>query len=1172
MYTPEPHSSNTYSYPTPPSARTSPIKSNPSSNLTLKRARSTASGLIQYTVQAPMSPPSSPPDKEPDSPPARSQSAPALEDPRSDFACVAFSHKQESLELLVQTLEKFDKEQAKKAEEEKYEGFAKYFQSPGIRVIPGSRWHEDLKQYQRNDDGVKIEEMDDIDVEKEEECDKAEELTPKTMGLFLPKPKSTDQIKGMLPSQHEVPDQLAVPGLSDNEDNEDIVEGGGEGKKKKNKKKNKNKKKKGKKGPSDAQATLDDEDEKDEKEVEKVIGLRIAMGTEQVIEPGKLEVVAEAEPATETPDQSARVAAESITTKPVFEWDDQPIGSTPAQHGPSSSYLSTKPRFRKKEEVRKYSSRLNFDFNFNASAQGDVEPDIETVEKEQELSAIEVEPESTATVPEADNALVADVKDAQDDDEAEQMQAAEILNSLHDGEMSQNTPTPAMTSTERRLAKKKAQKAAKAKAKAAEEAAALAATPDQGSSRPTVDTVEVVSKQSSSPAPPSPAEASCAILTSRCILRSLDSKQQPISDEEVDKDLKQADPSPRSKEKPKVATPPAPASPPLEPGWEKVSKKVRKEKTKDAEAAPTPTVSTTGTKHVPIPSLVISSTKTVPPAPPPSVIPQTKKSTSAPVAPWSKCPRAPIPAATSAGSASPKKPELPTPGILSVTAAERVVPGAGPRHGPKKKTPRSASKAAAQEAAPSATSPSAPSTETEKVAEPVSSPAALQFGTVFTWTEGAPIPAHAPTPEEDVSVTMPVDSPAETTDINRPTTPTDESSAMLLHVPPTPTVQGPTPMASPTTTVVHEDSPSPAPQYPIETPSPVAALEAETDTSPARNTTASPDQTPEEAELATPHTGAPPQFVKDSYPYRPQHKTMRVPSLAAPSPLSRSMILPLPPASDDGQTSSRGSENGYSSAGVVIEEGVEAFGDLIPTRQNTPIPDNDGAKEEIVKTASSEIVRATEPDMSPLSDTSILSAHNPEAIRTYRLPHSSTFDKLKDPVLGESYPPAQDEEPLATLEQTVPDDAFARDCAAAIIAPTARCYTYYGSQLTKPTHGHGKGSDKPRLAGLGAPTTSAEAYADSTPEAFTVSTLGEFFGTYMALRRQVAAATERGPHGQKGAQGLGLFGYKTDRTVSFFVSGVKPMWEDEQCGHGGKIVITGNPHTVSFVVSSSDTA
>jgi len=91
---------------------------------------------------------------------------------------------------------------------------------------------------------------------------------------------------------------------------------------------------------------------------------------------------------------------------------------------------------------------------------------------------------------------------------------------------------------------------------------------------------------------------------------------------------------------------------------------------------------------------------------------------------------------------------------------------------------------------------------------------------------------------------------------------------------------------------------------------------------------------------------------------------------------------------------------------------------------------------------------------------------------------------------------------------------------------------------------------------------------------FTAYTFGDFFGSWMALRRQIAEVVQRpiepihrGLMGY-GTQGLGLHLFQSDKTAHFFIKDVRPAWEDPMCTGGGKIVVVSNAAEVRFLPSS----
>ena len=91
---------------------------------------------------------------------------------------------------------------------------------------------------------------------------------------------------------------------------------------------------------------------------------------------------------------------------------------------------------------------------------------------------------------------------------------------------------------------------------------------------------------------------------------------------------------------------------------------------------------------------------------------------------------------------------------------------------------------------------------------------------------------------------------------------------------------------------------------------------------------------------------------------------------------------------------------------------------------------------------------------------------------------------------------------------------------------------------------------------------------------FTAHTFGDFFGSWMALRRQIAEVVQRpiepihrGLMGY-GTQGLGLHLFQSDKTAHFFIKDVRPAWEDPMCTGGGKIVVVSNAAEVRLLPSS----
>jgi hypothetical protein len=106
--------------------------------------------------------------------------------------------------------------------------------------------------------------------------------------------------------------------------------------------------------------------------------------------------------------------------------------------------------------------------------------------------------------------------------------------------------------------------------------------------------------------------------------------------------------------------------------------------------------------------------------------------------------------------------------------------------------------------------------------------------------------------------------------------------------------------------------------------------------------------------------------------------------------------------------------------------------------------------------------------------------------------------------------------------------------------------------------------------GLG--VVDVEKYTETLTTVFTADTFGDFFGCWMALRRQIAGLVKRSIEplhsGQMahGSEGLGLHLFPSEKTAQFFIKGVKPVWEDPMCATGGKIVMTSTPAEVNHLL------
>lgn len=290
-------------------------------------------------------------------------------------------------------------------------------------------------------------------------------------------------------------------------------------------------------------------------------------------------------------------------------------------------------------------------------------------------------------------------------------------------------------------------------------------------------------------------------------------------------------------------------------------------------------------------------------------------------------------------------------------------------------------------------------------------------------------------------------------------------------------------------------------------------------------TVETPNETPLEDDLITPANGTTPQFPKHAYPT--QSPARRVPSANIRSPLFHSTVAS---PEEKVTTNKDAGDNAEVEADQVIPDTTDSNA-LVPTRPNTPAL---GSSECTIEKGGGE------------GKESVVVSE--ESIK----PQTATFDDEKGETAALMPCPVVNDDPR-TLQNVKMN----------------RAYTLHMSVKAAPLPNQ---NDKPRLAGIGpAPTpiesTSAEAYKQGTVKVFTAETFGDFFGCYKALRRQIAEQVGRGEYGYGNEQGLGLYHYKTDKTASFFVEGVDPMWEDKQCGHGGKIVITGSSVSVSSIPS-----
>ena len=126
------------------------------------------------------------------------------------------------------------------------------------------------------------------------------------------------------------------------------------------------------------------------------------------------------------------------------------------------------------------------------------------------------------------------------------------------------------------------------------------------------------------------------------------------------------------------------------------------------------------------------------------------------------------------------------------------------------------------------------------------------------------------------------------------------------------------------------------------------------------------------------------------------------------------------------------------------------------------------------------------------------------------------------------------------------------------------CHSMTGASTQSPTPSilHGLNGPSPPLG-----RQAAEDYSHGLFKLFTARTIQDLFGTWKALRRKIAARRGRYIEPMEdpplpGLRGLGIAHLPDDTNFHFFLEHVKPMWEDEVCKRGGKIMITGNADDV----------
>ncbi|KAK4685336.1 translation initiation factor 4E, partial [Tremellales sp. Uapishka_1] len=157
--------------------------------------------------------------------------------------------------------------------------------------------------------------------------------------------------------------------------------------------------------------------------------------------------------------------------------------------------------------------------------------------------------------------------------------------------------------------------------------------------------------------------------------------------------------------------------------------------------------------------------------------------------------------------------------------------------------------------------------------------------------------------------------------------------------------------------------------------------------------------------------------------------------------------------------------------------------------------------------------------------------------------------------VGAHTPPTMASEPRSATPRIVitplPDRSPPLRAPLATVHPLSRAYTLYFSDTS--TSGRSRSRSSPTAA----------AYADGLVPLFTSSTVEDVLGSWKALRRKIAIAKDRnieepGMPIKRGSGGLGLHYLSDDNNFHFFVHGIRPMWEDEYCTLGGKLMITGN--------------
>jgi hypothetical protein len=269
----------------------------------------------------------------------------------------------------------------------------------------------------------------------------------------------------------------------------------------------------------------------------------------------------------------------------------------------------------------------------------------------------------------------------------------------------------------------------------------------------------------------------------------------------------------------------------------------------------------------------------------------------------------------------------------------------------------------------------------------------------------------------------------------------------------------------------------------------------------------SPDaETPPDQDLVTPLDNPVPSFPKQSYPKSPSHQPDTRPFVSSFRTASVSVPSPLATTTTAGQEDDQDQDQDQDQ--------------LVPTRQNTPDSDTTHTQSQVI-TLSPLVRRIESADSSmDIGMPAEVDLANPMSVKNIKMDRAYTL-------------------------------YFTKSTAKDASSPTS--------------NGNVHGKVYPQLG-----IVDVKQYTGGLVPIFTAYTFGDFFGSWMALRRQIAEVVQRPiepPHMgllAPGTEGLGLHLFQSDKTAHFFIKDVRPAWEDPMCKGGGKIVLLSHPAEVCF--------